>query len=90
MVQCLPILKSCASVITASSFHIIVEGQMMCKVTEFTEAVPLMFALFYVFNISYPKELASTLHYLQKYVFAIDDGTSSNKVAKLRMSLFSR
>ncbi|KAK2872942.1 hypothetical protein Q8A67_022839 [Cirrhinus molitorella] len=39
---------------------------------SFTEALYLMFSLYYILNISYPVELGATLEFLQRCIFRIN------------------
>lgn len=68
--------------IDGAVFYITIEGKVVTlHDNDFRIAVAKMFALFYVFNLSYPKGSSLCLEFLQRYLFKIHpyDGTRSTK-----------
>jgi len=48
------------------------------NIPSFVSALCMMFGSYYCFNIHYPSELASTLEFLQRYVFLCNNFTLLN------------
>lgn len=72
-----------------NTFSIIAEGTSICVCCEFTEAVALMFASFYLFNLQFPKKLKSSMTFFREYIFNIQDNIAKidKKVAKFCTTL---
>ena len=79
----------CAGLEFRGDYQIVMEGELLCQCKELTDAIALLFASFYLFNISFPKGLSSTLKFITRYFFNIADTTISDaKVARLALALF--
>ena len=71
---------SIAAFIDESNEHyfIYIEGTILCKSTRFSDALFLMFASYYIFNLKYPAKAKSVLHFLQDYIFGYADSFGRN------------
>jgi len=50
-------------------YFIFIEGKILRKSTRFLDALFLMFASYYVFNLKYPMKAKNILCFLQDYIF---------------------
>ena len=73
--------------ITNNDFLIVAENITLIKTNDFVKAVCLLLSFYYTMNISYPKELVSTLTFIQRYFLKIE--TCGNIPQKI-FSLFSK
>ena len=55
------------------NFTVYVEGVMVGRAGSLVEAVGIVMATYYVFNIAYPKELERTLTFFQKAIMKRND-----------------
>ena len=57
----------------------------IASVYELTEAIAMMFAAFYIFNMEFPKLLRSTFTYIKNNVFQVNDDITrkDEKLTKL-------
>jgi len=71
---------SIAAFIDESNEHyfIYIEGSILCKSTRFSDALFLMFASYYIFNLKYPAKAKSVLYFLQDYIFGYADSCGRN------------
>jgi len=51
---------------------------ILCKSTRFSDALFLMFASYYIFNLKYPAKAKSVLYFLQDYIFGYADSCGRN------------
>ena len=66
-----------------AEYFIFVEGNVLCNTTRFTDALFLMFASYYIFNLKYPSQVKNVLSFIQDYIFGYPDscGRSATYVA---------
>jgi len=62
-------------------FFVIVEKEVVLEVTDFSRAMSALFACYYIFDISYPKECIITLLFLERFMFNIVNGPKLSKTA---------
>lgn len=50
---------------------------------NFTEALKMCFAMYFNFDLMYPKDVSTTLEFIQRYFYKIhpDSGTKSKKLS---------
>lgn len=58
-----------------TTFSIRLEKQEVCNTKSLVRAFLLLTCVYYVFNLKYMKGTTSTLHFLQRVLLDIDDGT---------------
>ncbi|XP_065893301.1 uncharacterized protein [Dysidea avara] len=63
---------------TNEHYFIYIEGSILCKSTRFSDALFLMFASYYIFNLKYPAKAKSVLYFLQDYIFGYADSCGMN------------
>ena len=56
-----------------AQYCVFVEGNVLCKATRFTEALFVMFALYYIFNLKYPSQVKNVLFFIQDYILGYPD-----------------
>uniref|UniRef100_A0A1X7V3Z2 Uncharacterized protein n=1 Tax=Amphimedon queenslandica TaxID=400682 RepID=A0A1X7V3Z2_AMPQE len=66
-----PCLVRFLSDVGCPKYHIVIEGQMLHKVTSTRKALLNLIAAYYVFNISYPPLQSATLIFIQHYIMNI-------------------
>jgi len=65
-------------------FGVIVEGTEVCHTDNLSQAVCLLMAAHYVFNLEYNKKVVNTLSFLQKVILNVSDDTKTpSKVVRL-------
>ncbi|XP_052414057.1 uncharacterized protein LOC127963982 isoform X19 [Carassius gibelio] len=83
-----PCIVVCGENPLTASVYMVAVDQMIVNdhLLSFTEALYLMFSLYYILNISYPVELGATLEFLQRCIFRINPhkGTKVEKREKKR------
>ena len=57
-------------------FFIFIDGQVLCQVPTFCQALFLLFSSFYIFYLEYPKQVRNVLYFLQDYIFSYPDSVS--------------
>ena len=71
-------------ILTHDSFHVTVEGTKVGSATTVLDALMLVFASYYVFNLKYPEKLKATMTFIQKGVCEMHThALSINKVVDL-------
>ena len=60
-------------IIKCSTYEIVVEGVVVCKAKDMLTAFETVLAMFYIFNLEYPKGLAATLTFFQKQIVGLND-----------------
>ena len=71
--------------------EVIVENRTVCTCGDMVTAMSLLFSLYYIFNVAYPPTQESTLLFLQKAFFQIEDGGKKNpKISRLLTTLLCR
>ena len=69
-------------------FVVMVESNVLFETKDICEAFLVMFASYYVFNLSYPLELDATLTFFQRSIFKVGDSAKlKQKVLTLIASL---
>ena len=65
------LLLSClgASLLTAVNYALTIECKVVFDRLNFTSVFSLFFAAFFVMNIEYPFEAASTMEFIQRYLY---------------------
>ncbi|XP_052459626.1 uncharacterized protein LOC128018259 isoform X2 [Carassius gibelio] len=83
-----PCIVVCGENPLTASVYMVAVDQMIINdhLLSFTEALYLMFSLYYILNISYPVELGAKLEFLQRCIFRINPhkGTKVEKREKKR------
>ncbi|XP_066914364.1 uncharacterized protein [Clytia hemisphaerica] len=69
--------KDLGTLLDGDSFDVKVEEEILATTNNFFDAVCLMLASYYVFNIVYPNSLINTLTFIQKYILDIGDETKT-------------
>ena len=72
---------SMEGLVTWKNFSIYVENVMVGSTGSFVEALQIMLATYYVFNIEYPKELERSLTFFQKAI--LKRNTQCKKIMKV-------
>ncbi|XP_048018807.1 uncharacterized protein LOC125250320 isoform X2 [Megalobrama amblycephala] len=84
-----PCIVVCGENPLTASLYMVAVDQMIVNdhLLRFTEALCLMFSLYYILNMSYPVELGATLEFLQRCIFRINPhkGTKVEKREKKRV-----
>ena len=71
-------------------FSLLVEGVQICTCGDLVTAFALMFATYYIYNLSYPDEIQSTMTFFQKTFLKIEYGVRKDyKVSRLMTTLLS-
>ena len=72
-------------------FSLLVEGVQVCTCGGLaTTAIALMFATYYIYNLSYPDAIQSTMTLFQTAFLKIEDSVKKDyKVSRLRKTLLS-
>ena len=66
-----------------STYHIYFQRQEVVECDNFVEAVEITFALYFIFNISFPKDISCFLETIQRYFLKIHpDMCRSSSIAK--------
>ncbi|XP_019909203.3 uncharacterized protein LOC105030828 isoform X2 [Esox lucius] len=90
---CTPCVVVCGSPpLTAEHFMVAVDQTIVNgTISNFTDALLMMFALYYCLNINYPVEMAATLEFLQRCFFTInpDKGSKVEKNASRKPHVVS-
>ncbi|XP_034567502.1 uncharacterized protein LOC117832466 [Notolabrus celidotus] len=67
------------SVFTATSWMLTMEGQVLIQpqeLTDFPSALAVLFCCYYIFNVQYQEEAASTLEFIQRFILRLNpDGS---------------
>ena len=67
---------------------VIIEGHDVISLPRFTDALVVLFGLFYALHLNYPKELNNTFEFIQKVLLGLDSGKLSPKLMSLKSELF--
>ena len=71
-------------------FSLLVEGVQVCTCGGLATAIALMFATYYIYNLSYPDAIQSTMTLFQTAFLKIEDSVKKDyKVSRLRKTLLS-
>ena len=71
-------------------FSLLVEDVQVCTCGDLVTAFALMFATYYIFNLSYPDAIQSTMTFFQTTFLKIEDGVKKDyKVSRLMTTLLS-
>lgn len=54
-------------------YILIVEQRVICKTAAFSNALFIMFSLYYIFHLEYPKSVKNVMFFLQDYVLGYPD-----------------
>uniref|UniRef100_A0A3Q3NBK1 PB1 domain-containing protein n=1 Tax=Mastacembelus armatus TaxID=205130 RepID=A0A3Q3NBK1_9TELE len=68
---------------------VVLEGNTVIECTTLSDAFVTLFALIYALHLSYPKDLANTLNFIQKVVMGLDDGKLRPRVLSLKNELLA-
>lgn len=65
----------------SGSYWVVTERQQIVNVSSFKEGLEIVFALYYVLNLEYPKPAANSFESMQRYFLKIhpDQGTKNKK-----------
>lgn len=69
-------------------FFVITEKKIFCESPEFVEIIKDLFAVYYVFDIAYPRPLYPLLLFLQRFMLNIKDSQSVPPVITRLISSF--
>lgn len=74
-----------------SKFTIVIEKQTIAEFMNFMEAFECLFAVYYNFNMAYPKQTACILEFIQRYILKIhpDQGTKNKKKNSSKLKIIS-
>ena len=61
-------------------FFVIAENEIFCEIPDILKAVATLLAVYYVFDIVYPKKWSSCLLFVEKKVFGIKDGPNLSQL----------
>jgi hypothetical protein len=75
------------SLFTAKDFQIYADSEMICSCDDIKTAIILFVAVFFIFNIDYPKKIRSTCIFFANYVMKIADNASSDRARSLMARL---
>lgn len=67
-------------------FQIVVEKVILCSVTSFSKALVCLFAVYYVFDMAYPKECKNSLLFLEKDLLKL---TNTDKMSTSALAAVS-
>ena len=67
---------------------VIIEGDDVVSLPRFTDALVVLFGLFYVLHLNYPKELNNTFEFIQKVLLGLDNGRLAPRLLSLKNELF--
>ena len=71
-------------------FSLLVEGVQVCTCGDLVPAFALMFATYYIYNLSYPDAIQGTMTFFQTTFLKIQDGVKKDyKVSRLMTTLLS-
>ena len=59
-------------------YFIFIEGNVLCKVSKFPDALFLMFSAFYIFYLEYPTPVKNVMFFLQDYIYMYPDSSNRN------------
>lgn len=66
-VEPVPIIIGVGESIFNCDYHVVVERQLLYSPKTYLDALELVYAAYFVFNLAYPKELLNTFEYVQRY-----------------------
>lgn len=73
-----------------SEGRLVIEEKNICSTEGVLEAFVVLFSVFYIFNIEYPKYAKNTLIFIQKYIIQLKDKYKTpSKVSALMLKLNS-
>ena len=71
-------------------FSLLVESVQVCTCGDLVTALALMFAIYYIYKLSCPDEIQSTMTFFQTAFLKIEDSVKKDyKVSKLMTTLYS-
>ena len=71
-------------------FSLLVEGVQVCTCGDLVMAFSLMFAIYYIYNLSYHDAVQSTMTFFQTWFHKIEDSVKKDyKVSRLITTLLS-
>ena len=71
-------------------FSLLVEGVQVCTCGDLVTAFALVFAAYYIYNLSYPDAIQSTMTFFQTAFLKIEDSVKKDyKVSRLMTTLLS-
>ena len=73
-----------------SEYNVVCDNVTLCITPTLLEAWELLFASFYVFNVSYAKGSKNTLELMQRLLFNIQDGQKISSVVSSLMLKVNR
>ena len=60
-------------------YFVFVEGQVLCYTTSFSKALMLWFALHYILNLEYSKEVRDASLFLQEFVYSLPASSAAKR-----------
>ena len=66
---------------------VIIEGEDVISLPRFTDALVVLFGLFYALHLNYPKELNNTFEFIQKVLLGLDTGKLAPRLLSLKNEL---
>ena len=71
-------------------FSLLVEGVQVCTCGDLVTAFALVFAAYYIYNLSYPDAIQSTMTFFQTAFLKTEDGVKNEgKVSRLMKTFLS-
>ncbi len=65
----------------SQQFFVVAEKLLITEVDSFPQAMSALFACYYIFDISYPKECNTTMLFLERFMLGIVTGPKLPKTA---------
>ncbi|XP_052131186.1 uncharacterized protein LOC127751536 [Frankliniella occidentalis] len=53
----------------ATYYYVVAEGVIICSTTSASQAVTVLYCLFFIFNMEFPQKAGHTWEFLQRYFF---------------------
>ena len=83
-ISCKHEVSDLVQIVQCQSYSVTVDGNETATTTTLAMAIEMVFALHYIFNLSYPKKLESYFKFIQKDIVKLHDNVVPNsEVLKL-------
>ncbi len=71
---------------SCATFFVFVEQKILCRVSSFTSALMLWFAIHYVFHLQYSKDTSEVALFIQEFVLGLPSTTCKKTAAYLTVT----
>lgn len=71
-----PLMVICGSPYSGGCIYLAADGCILLREDDLPRAFAFWFALFYILNVEYPKDIRSVLIFIQKCILKIEDNDS--------------